>query len=160
MFGRATDGYVRWCDVLIKKSARAMLLLLGVTLATGFLGSRLPGGFLPEEDQGYLYLAVQLPNAASLQRTDAVCRQIEQILAETPGVASYNTVVGFSLLSTVYATYNAFFFVTFEEWAERTEPEEQYAAIKSHLNRELAQVPAAIAFAFPPPAIAGVGTSG
>jgi HAE1 family hydrophobic/amphiphilic exporter-1 len=160
VFGRATDGYVHWCGVLIRKSARAMLLLAGVAVLAGMLGARLPGGFLPEEDQGYLYLAVQLPNAASLQRTDAVCRRVEQILAETPGVASYNTVVGFSLLSTVYATYNAFFFVTFEEWGERTEPEEQYAAIKAHINRELGKLPEAIAFAFPPPAIPGVGTSG
>jgi HAE1 family hydrophobic/amphiphilic exporter-1 len=75
-------------------------------------------------------------------------------------VQSYNTVVGFSLLSTVYATYNAFFFVTFEEWGERTEPEEQYGAIKAHINHELGRMPEAIAFAFPPPAIPGVGTSG
>src|SRR5262245_33855691 len=160
VFGRATDGYVHWCGVLIKKSARAMLLLLGVTVLAGMLGARLPGGFLPEEDQGYLYLAVQLPNAASLQRTDAVCRRVEQILAETPGVQSYNTVVGFSLLSTVYATYNGFFFVTFKDWGERTAPEEQYGAIKAHINAELAKLPGAIAFAFPPPAIAGVGTAG
>jgi hydrophobic/amphiphilic exporter-1 (mainly G- bacteria), HAE1 family len=84
VFGRATDGYVHWSGVLIRKSARAMLLLVGLVVLTGLVGSRLPSGFLPEEDQGYLYLAVQLPNAASLQRTDAVCRQIEQILAETP----------------------------------------------------------------------------
>src|SRR5262245_5701444 len=160
VFGRATDGYVHWCGVLIKNSARAMLLLLGVTVLAGMLGARLPGGFLPEEDQGYLYLAVQLPNAASLQRTDAVCRRVEQILAETPGVQSYNTVVGFSLLSTVYATYNGFFFVTFKDWGERTAPDEQYAAIKTHINRELAKLPDAIAFAFPPPAIPGVGTAG
>jgi multidrug efflux pump len=160
VFGRGTEGYVRWCDVLIRKSARAMLLLLGVAVLAGLVGSRLPGGFLPEEDQGYLYMAVQLPDAASLQRTDEVCRKIEKILAETPGVASYNTVVGFSLLSTVYATYNAFFFVTFDPWHERTKPDEQYAAIKSHINRELAALPEAIAFAFPPPAIPGVGTSG
>jgi HAE1 family hydrophobic/amphiphilic exporter-1 len=160
MFGRATDGYVHWCGVLIRKSARAMLLLAGVAVLAGLLGARLPGGFLPEEDQGYLYLAVQLPNAASLQRTDAVCRRVEEILAETPGVQSYNTVVGFSLLSTVYATYNAFFFVTFEDWGERTEPEEQYAAIKAHINRELGALPEAIAFAFSPPAIPGVGTAG
>jgi HAE1 family hydrophobic/amphiphilic exporter-1 len=160
VFGRATDGYVHWCDILIRKSARAMLLLLGVTFLAGFLGSRLPGGFLPEEDQGFLYLAVQLPNAASLQRTDAVCKQIEEILAKTPGVASYNTVVGFSLLSTVYATYNAFFFVTFEPWDERTAAEQQYGAIKAHINRELAKLPEAVAFAFPPPAIPGVGTAG
>jgi HAE1 family hydrophobic/amphiphilic exporter-1 len=160
VFGRATDGYVRWCGILIRKSARAMLLLAGLTVLAGLVGSRLPGGFLPEEDQGYLYLAVQLPNAASLQRTNAVCRQIEEILAKTPGVHSYNTVVGFSLLSTVYATYNAFFFVTLDEWGERTKPEEQYAAIKAHLNAELAKLPEAIAFSFPPPAIPGVGTAG
>jgi HAE1 family hydrophobic/amphiphilic exporter-1 len=160
VFGRATDGYVHWCGLLIQKSARAMLLLGGLTLLTGWIGGRLPGGFLPEEDQGYLYLAVQLPNAASLQRADAACRRVEQILAETPGVESYNTVVGFSLLSTVYATYNAFFFVTFKEWGERTAPEEQYTAIKTHINQELSRLPEAIAFAFPPPAIPGVGTSG
>ncbi|HEX5064519.1 MAG TPA: multidrug efflux RND transporter permease subunit [Myxococcota bacterium] len=160
VFGRATDGYVHWCDILIRKSARAMLLLLGVAALAGFLGSRLPGGFLPEEDQGFLYLAVQLPNAASLQRTDAVCKQIEEILSKTPGVASYNTVVGFSLLSTVYATYNAFFFVTFEPWDERKAPDQQYGAIRSHINRELAKLPEAVAFAFPPPAIPGVGTAG
>jgi hydrophobic/amphiphilic exporter-1 (mainly G- bacteria), HAE1 family len=160
VFGRATDGYVHWCGILIRKSARAMLLLAGVVVLVGVLGSRLPGGFLPEEDQGYLFLAVQLPNAASLQRTDAVCRQVEEILAKTPGVQSYNTVVGFSLLATVMSTYNAFFFVTFEEWGERTAPEEQYAAIKAHVNRELSKLPEAIAFAFPPPAIPGVGTAG
>jgi HAE1 family hydrophobic/amphiphilic exporter-1 len=160
VFGRATDGYVHWSDILIRKSARAMLLLAGVVVLVGVLGSRLTGGFLPEEDQGYLFLAVQLPNAASLQRTDAVCRQVEEILAKTPGVRSYNTVVGFSLLSTAYATYNAFFFATFEEWGERTAPEEQYAAIKAHINQELSKLPEAIAFAFPPPAIPGVGTAG
>src|SRR5262249_39110132 len=154
------DSYTRWCSVLIRKSARAMLLLGGVAVLAGLLGSRLPGGFLPEEDQGYLYLAVQLPNAASLQRTDAVCREIEKILAETPGVQSYNTIVGFSLLSRVYATYNAFFFVTFKDWDERTSREEQYGAIKAHINRELGKVREAIAFAFPPPAIPGVGTAG
>jgi HAE1 family hydrophobic/amphiphilic exporter-1 len=160
VFGRGTEGYVRWCGILIRKSARAMLLLVAVAVLAGVVGSRLPGGFLPEEDQGYLYMAVQLPDASSLQRTDVVCRKIEKILAETPGVQSYNTVVGFSLLSTVYATYNAFFFVTFDDWAERTKPDERYEAIKTHINRELAALPDAIAFAFPPPAIPGVGTAG
>ena len=160
MFGRATDGYVNWCHVLIRKSGRAMLLLLGMTVLAGLVGSRLPGGFLPEEDQGYLYLAVQLPSAASLQRTDEVCKQVEQILAETPGVQSYNTIAGFSLLSQVYATYTGFFFVTFKDWGERKAPEEQYEAIKAHINRELGKLPAAVAFGFPPPAIPGVGTAG
>ncbi len=160
VFGRATDGYVNWCHILIRKSARAMLLLAVMAVLAVLVGSRLPGGFLPEEDQGYLYLNVQLPNAASLQRTDAVCRQIEQILKDTPGVEYTTTVVGFSLLSTVYTTYIAFFFVTFEPWGERTEPDEQYAAIKAHINQELAKLPEAVAFAFAPPSIPGVGTAG
>jgi hydrophobic/amphiphilic exporter-1 (mainly G- bacteria), HAE1 family len=159
-FSRATEGYSRWCAVLIGKSARAMLALAGVAVLAGVLGARLPSGFLPDEDQGYLYLAVQLPNAASLQRTDAVCRRVEEILAKTPGVRSYTTVVGFSLLSRVYATYTAFFFVTFEDWGERTARDEQYGAIKAHINGELAKLPEAVAFAFAPPAIPGVGTSG
>ena len=160
VFGRATEGYVNWCHVLIRKSARAMLMLAVLAVLAVLVGSRLPGGFLPEEDQGYLYLNVQLPNAASLQRTDAVCRQIEQILKDTPGVQYTTTVVGFSLLSTVYITYNAFFFVTFEPWEERTEPDEQYEAIKAHIDRELGRLPEAVAFAFAPPSIPGVGTAG
>ncbi len=80
---RATDGYVDWCHHLIRKSALALLLLAGIAVLAGFFGSRLPTSFLPEEDQGYFYMNVQLPNAASLQRTDAVCRQIEAILADT-----------------------------------------------------------------------------
>jgi len=160
VFGRATDRYVHWSGVLIRKSARALLFLLGIALVGGWLAARLPRGFLPEEDQGYLFVSVQLPEAASLQRTDEVCRAVEAILAETPGVASYNTVVGFSLLSTVNSTYNAFFFVTLEEWSERTAPELQLPAIQARLNRELAKLPQAIAFSFSPPAIPGVGTAG
>jgi len=160
VFGSATNGYVNWCHVLIGKSGRAMLLLLGMTVLAGVVGSRLPGGFLPEEDQGYLYLAVQLPNAASLQRADAVCKQVEAILGATPGVQSYNTVTGFSLLSQVNATYTGFFFVTLKDWGERKAPEEQYAAIKAHINGALSRLPTALAFAFPPPAIPGVGTAG
>ncbi len=160
VFGRATEGYVNWCHVLIRKSARAMLMLAVLAVLAVLAGSRLPGGFLPEEDQGYLYLNVQLPNAASLQRTDAVCRQIEQILKDTPGVETTTTVVGFSLLSTVYTTYNAFFFVTLKPWEERTDPDEQYAAIKAHIGQQLGRLPEAVAFPFAPPSIPGVGTAG
>ena len=63
-----------------------MLLLLVIALVSGWLGAQLPTGFLPIEDQGYVYLNVQLPEASSLQRTDQVCKQIEAILKDTPGV--------------------------------------------------------------------------
>ena len=89
---------------------------------------------MPEEDQGYVYLALQLPDAASLERTDEASRKIEEILSETPGVQYTTSVVGFSLLSLVQNTYSAFFFVTFKPWSERTKPEEQYTAIKATLT--------------------------
>ena len=159
-FGRATDGYVDLCRYLIRKAGRSMILLAVLTVAAGFLGWRLPSGFLPVEDQGYVYLNVQLPAAASLQRTDEVCKKIEAILKETPGIQYATTVVGFSLLSTVSTTYNAFFFVTLAPWEERTTPEEQLRGIFKNVNARLSSLPEAQAFVFPPPAIPGVGTSG
>ena len=159
-FGRATDGYVTVCGHLIRKSGRSMLFLLLVAIIAGWLGMQLPNGFLPMEDQGYVYLNVQLPEASSLQRTDEVCRKIEAILQSTPGIKYASTIVGFSLLSTVSTTYNAFFFVTLAPWEERKKPEEQLLAIFKGVNARLGELPEAKAFLFPPPAIPGVGTSG
>jgi HAE1 family hydrophobic/amphiphilic exporter-1 len=160
VFGRATDGYVNWCHHLIRKSGVSMLLLLGIAVLAGLFGSRLPGSFLPDEDQGYFYMNVQLPDASSLQRTDAVCRRIEALLKETPGVQTYNTVVGYSLLSGVNTTYSAFYFVTLSPWAERDKVGRTASVIMRELNEKLYYLPEAQAFAFPPPAIPGVGTSG
>src|SRR5947209_1947843 len=140
MFGRATDGYVRWSGALIRKSAVAFLMLAACGAAAGLFGSRLPSGFLPEEDQGYVFLALQLPDASSLERTSAASRKIEEILSKIPGVQYTTSVVGFSLLSLVQNTYSAFFFVTFKPWSERTKPEEQYDAIKARLNKYLASL--------------------
>jgi hydrophobic/amphiphilic exporter-1 (mainly G- bacteria), HAE1 family len=160
IFGRSTDTYVNWCDHLIRKSKMSLLLLAGVAVMAGFFGKHLPVSFLPDEDQGFVYAGLQLPDAASLQRTDAVTKKAEEIIMKTPGVKYCTTVVGFSMLSGVSNTYSSFFFITLEEWAARKKPEEQYEAIKVHLNRELRGLTEAIAFAFPPPAIPGVGTSG
>jgi HAE1 family hydrophobic/amphiphilic exporter-1 len=138
-----------------------VLVLLVICGAAGlFFGSRLPSSFLPDEDQGYLYVNLQLPNAASLQRTDEVARKVESVLSQTPGVQYATSIVGFSLLSLVRTSYNAFFFVTLKEWKERKSREEQFQVIKQRLNRELSKLPEAIAFDFSPPAIPGVGTSG
>jgi HAE1 family hydrophobic/amphiphilic exporter-1 len=103
---------------------------------------------------------VQLPEAASLQRTDAVARKIEEILGRTPGVQSYNTILGFSLLSLVSTTYNAFYFVTLEPWHDRDAKGLTAAVIMRRLNAELAGQPEAVVFAFSPPSIPGVGTAG
>jgi len=159
-FASATNAYVRFCGVLIRKSAIALILLVVFGAAAGFFGSKIPSSFLPDEDQGYLYINLQLPNAASLQRTDAVARKIEDALATTPGVQYTTSVVGFSLLSFVRTSYNAFFFVTLKPWDERKSRSVQFQEIKQRINRELSQIPEGIAFSFSPPAIPGVGTSG
>ena len=160
IFGRASRGYVNLCGSLIRKSGLSILFLVGITVLAGLLGKGLPTGFLPEEDQGYLYINVALPDAASLQRTDETCRKVEEILKNTPGVEHYQAVVGLSLMSIAQNTYSGFFFVTLKEWKYRKKPEEQCDAIMAHLNKELSKLPQAVAFAFPPPAVQGIGLAG
>jgi len=160
IFGSATQGYVNWSRAAIRKAVLSFALLFALAVGAGFFGTKLPSGFLPEEDQGYVFLALQLPDASSLERTDQACHKIEDFLKQTPGVQYTTSVIGFSLLSLVQNTYSAFFFVTFKPWSERTKPEEQYTAIKARLNQYLGSLSEGLAFAFPPPAIPGVGTSG
>jgi HAE1 family hydrophobic/amphiphilic exporter-1 len=160
VFERATEGYVRLSGALIRKAAVSLVILAAFLAAAGFFSSRVPSSFLPDEDQGYFFLNLQLPNAASLQRTDAAVKKIEQVLAHTPGVEYSTSVVGFSLLSFVRTSYNAFVFVTLKPWDDRTKREEQYREIETHLNQELSQLPDGIAFDFSPPSIPGVGNAG
>ena len=107
-----------------------------------------------------MYVNMQLPNAASLERTAAASRQVEAVLADTPGVQYTTSVAGFSLLSFVRTSYNAFYFVTLKPWSDRRTRAEQYQEIKAHLNKELSRLPQGTVFSFSPPAIPGVGTSG
>jgi HAE1 family hydrophobic/amphiphilic exporter-1 len=160
VFRRGQDSYVHWSGVLIQKSAIALVLLVVFGVAAGFFSSRIPSSFLPDEDQGYLYINMQLPNAASLQRTEEVAAKIEKVLGQTPGVKYTTSVIGFSLLSLVRTSYNAFFFVTLADWKDRDSRALQFQEIKQRINRELSQIPEAVAFDFSPPAIPGVGTSG
>jgi hydrophobic/amphiphilic exporter-1 (mainly G- bacteria), HAE1 family len=160
VFGRATDGYVTACGHLVHKAGFAFILLLALTLGAGFFGKKIPTSFLPDEDQGFIYGGLQLPDASSLQRTSEAAKQVENIIMKTPGVEHVSSVIGYSMLSGVNTTYSAFFFISFKPWEERKAPEEKYEAIKAHLNQELSKVTSGLAFVFPPPAIPGVGTSG
>src|SRR5580692_4635884 len=119
VFERATEDYVSVSGALIRKSVIAIVLLGAFAAGAVFFGARVPSSFLPDEDQGYLFINLQLPNAASLQRTDEASREVEKILAETPGVKYTTSVIGFSLLSFVRTSYNAFFFVTLDDWDAR-----------------------------------------
>jgi len=159
-FNRATDGYVKGCGVLVHKLSFSLVLLVALGVLAVWFGGKIPGGFLPDEDQGYIFAALQLPDAASLQRTETAAQKVEQIIRQSPGVNHVTTVVGFNMLSGVQNTYSAFFWVTLKEWAERKAPEEQYAAIKTHISSLVSRIPEGNAFVFPPPAIPGVGAAG
>src|SRR5271170_7540601 len=160
VFERATETYVSWSAVLVQKTVVVVVLLLVFCGAATFFARRIPSSFLPDEDQGYAYVNVQLPNGASLERTTAVTKDVEKILMNTPGVEHVTCFVGFSLLSFVRTSYNSTFFVTFKPWGERTDSKQQFQALKAHLNQQLSKLPGAVAFGFSPPAIPGVGTAG
>jgi len=160
LFGRATETYVRISRRFIRRSGMTLLLLIFFGLLAFVFGKRIPTSFLPDEDQGFFYVNLQLPNAASLQRTDAVCRKIESVLSQTAGVRYTTTVAGFSLLSGVQSVYSGFFFVTLNPWEERKDLSENYQVLKGKLNLNLIQIPEGTAFAFSPPAIPGLGVAG
>ncbi len=160
-FSKATNGYVATCGFLIRKVFLSLVILVGLGLIGGGIGARMPSGFIPEEDQGYLFGVVQLPRASSLQQTNKASEEIEKILLKTPGVEYVTSVVGFNLLSSVQSTFTGFFFISLEEWSKRKTPELQVDAIRQKINSQLAALPKpTAAFAFPPPAIPGIGTSG
>jgi multidrug efflux pump len=160
VFGRATDGYVSFSGKLIRKAGLSFLFLGVIAVCAVLLGRSLPTSFLPDEDQGYLYVALVLPDASSLQRSDAAAKKVEDVLLKTPGVEGVTTVVGFSLLSFTQNTYNSFFFVTLKDWDKRKAKDEQYLAIQKSVGGALAQIQEGLAFSFQPPAIPGVGSSG
>ena len=160
MFASAGNLYLRVSGGLIRKSVLAVAALAGFAVAGIFFGKVLPSSFLPDEDQGYLYIQMQLPEASSVQSTAEAARAVEAILKDTPGVQYTTTVTGFSLLSLTRYSYSTFFWVTLEPWESRKQIEEQYQVIKAKLNLKLITLPQGTVFAFSPPAISGVGTSG
>ncbi|HVP31095.1 MAG TPA: multidrug efflux RND transporter permease subunit [Myxococcota bacterium] len=157
-FARATEGYVGVSAAAIRRAARAMLFLAGLGVIGVGLGKIVPTSFVPSEDQGFFFMQVSLPDAASLQRTDVVTRRVEEILGETEGIQSYSTIVGYSLLSNISQSYAGFYFVQLTPWHDRGANTAD--AIMRSLNQRLSSLPGAQVFAFGPPAIPGIGNSG
>ncbi len=159
-FGKASRGYVSLSGGLIRKGAVGIAILAGFAVLAGLLGQRLPTSFVPEEDYGYFLLNVQLPPAASLQRTDEVCRKVEGILSNTEGLGAYNAIVGFSLLTRVTAPNNGFYFVGLKPWAER-HGDLDARSIVNGLNATFRkEIPEAVVLAIMPPSIPGLGSQG
>ena len=160
LFDRFTDHYVGISRFLMRKIVIAIVVLAVIAGGAAFLGGKLPGGFIPPQDNGFVYAGVTLPPGTSLQRTSEVVKQVDEILRGTPGVQYVTSIAGFSLLSQATTTHDGFFFVSLAPWDQRTTPQTEYFGLLRNLNERLSKLPGAYAFAFPPPPIPGIGTSG
>ncbi|MBC2593430.1 multidrug efflux RND transporter permease subunit [Ruficoccus amylovorans] len=156
---KTTNGYHAAVRAFMRKAALGVLLFVGMVVLAGWGYVRLPTGFVPQEDEGYCILSVQLPDAASLQRTASVMDQVNKIVADTPGVQNTLTISGFSLLDGAASSNMAFSIAVFKDWSERP-PEEHQNAILMSINRRLSRLMDALAFAFPTPSLPGLGLTG
>src|SRR6188472_1244668 len=159
VFGITTERYVSFAAILIRKMFRSLAFIGILCYVTFMLVQRIPGGFVPEEDQGYLLVNALLPDAASLERTDAVMKKAEAILEKNEAIEGFNTITGYSLLTGAYSSNMGFFFVQLKPWEERTTAESHANGVLAALTRGFAQgIPEAGVVAFGPPAIPGLGT--
>jgi HAE1 family hydrophobic/amphiphilic exporter-1 len=159
VFGFTTDKYVSFAAILIRKSVRSFAFIGILCYVTFVLVQRIPAGFVPEEDQGYLLVNTLLPDAASLERTDVVMRKAEAVLKSNKAVEGFNTITGYSLLTGAYSSNMGFFFVQLKPWHDRHSAEEHANGVVQALNQAFSrQIPDASVIAFGPPAIPGLGT--
>jgi hydrophobe/amphiphile efflux-1 (HAE1) family protein len=159
VFDSATKGYVGVARLLIRRAVVTILIVGVVVVGVGLLGRALPAGFIPDEDQGLFGVNVQLPPGASLERTSAVLRKVEQMLAKVEGVDSYQTIGGYGAVTSTYQPNFGSIFVRLKPWEERHDASLHVLGIMRRMQRELAAIPEAIAFPFNIPTISGFGAS-
>lgn len=158
IFDRFTGGYINVVSHLLKKLGRVGIMIGVIVILIVLLGIKIPGGFVPEEDQGYLLVNLQLPDAASLERTDSMMVRIEKMLHEEESIEFFTGISGFSLLTNTFNSNMGFFFVSLKEWGERGD--ETAEVLIRKLNRKFMMgLPEATAMAFGPPPIQGLGTA-
>src|SRR6185503_18776948 len=159
VFGRTTDAYVSVSAILIRKMFRSLAFIGVLMYVIVVLVQHIPGGFVPEEDQGFIMVNAQLPDAASLERTDAAMRKAEAILQKNESIEGFNTISGYSLLTSAYSSNMGFFFVQLKPWEDRTTEEAHANGVVAALNAAFRQqIPEAGVIAFGPPSIPGLGT--
>jgi HAE1 family hydrophobic/amphiphilic exporter-1 len=156
LFDKSTDAYIGFTRIVARKITIGLIFIVVLSVAMGLLGKLVPGGFMPEEDMGYLMINIQLPDAASLQRSDAVAKKVEKIVEKYDEVEFVTTAAGYSMLSGSMSSNSAFIFVSLKDWNTRGKTANQIVAqlnvdFRSAINE--AQV-----FAFGPPAIPGLGS--
>jgi hydrophobic/amphiphilic exporter-1 (mainly G- bacteria), HAE1 family len=159
LFGKLTDRYLSFAGILTRHALRSVVFVAILLVLVFLLGRSLPTGFVPEEDQGYILIDVGLPDAASLERTDAVCRKVEAMLKANPAVETYTTVTGYSFLSQAISSNTGLFFVQLKDWGARKGIKQRADIMSLLLCLDFwKEVPEATIYAFGPPAIPGLGT--
>jgi HAE1 family hydrophobic/amphiphilic exporter-1 len=159
-FDRVAQWYGAWIAKLVRLVALVLIVYVGLVVGAGWAFKNLPTGFVPEEDQGYLFVNIQLPDAASQERTTEIVERLNAIYAEAPGVADSISVAGYSLLGGYAGSNQAMSVLILDPWEERSSPELQLKAIQQQLQSKFRSIPEAIVFAFTPPAIDGLGAAG
>lgn len=160
LFGKLTNGYTAAVQTTLRGAFFVVLLYGGLIAATVWMFGNLPSGFLPEEDQGYFFIEVQLPDAASLARTETTLDRAEQQLLQIPGVTNVISVAGYSLLNSAFGSNSAMMIPILAPWSERTDPALQLRSIVGQAEQIAAQTIEANLIPFVPPAIPGLGNSG
>ncbi|MBW8036561.1 MAG: hydrophobe/amphiphile efflux-1 family RND transporter, partial [Planctomycetes bacterium] len=160
IFDRTTNNYMSIVNKIVRKTTFTMMLfaiMLGVTF---YIFKGVPGGFIPDEDQGYFFVQTQLPDGATLQRTDEVTARITKILNETPGVADVISISGYSLLDSLNITDTGSCFVALDDWDDRSDPNLHVNSIIASVQDKISNLKEAQSFAFLPPPITGLGNAG
>ncbi|HXJ77303.1 MAG TPA: multidrug efflux RND transporter permease subunit [Candidatus Methylomirabilis sp.] len=159
VFDRTTTGYVSVARILVRRAILTILIVAAVAIGAGLFGRALPAGFIPDEDQSLLGVNVQLPPGASLERTAAVLTQVEEIVAKTPGVESFNTIAGYGVVTNTYQPNFGTIFARLHPWEERHSPELHVKGAMAAIARQVTPIPEAIIFPFNIPTISGFGAS-
>jgi len=157
---RVRDGYVAVVRRLVRVSLVGVIVVAVVLAASAWLFSKTPQSFLPDEDQGAIFAALRLPEGASLNRTESVVRQVEDIVRPIPGVEGILSVVGLNFIDYVASSNQAFFVIRLKPYEVRTDPKQSASAIIARLRPQFGAIEGAIAFPFNLPPILGLGSTG
>ena len=161
-FDRTTKSYTAYVHMFVRRVALMMVFFAAVVGATAFGFMNVPGGFIPDEDQGYFFANVKLPDSASLERTQEVLDGITQTLMDTPGVTDVITIGGYSMLDSLQSSNGGAAIAVLENWSQRPDPEHHATAIAiaNAVTAKLLRIEEGVAFAFIPPPIQGLGNAG
>ncbi len=158
-FEATTSGYVGLSRLLVRRASLSILVLVAVVFGAWFFGKEVPAGFIPDEDQGLVGVNVQLPAAASLERTSDVLAQVEEILGRTEGIQSFATIGGYGVVTNTYQPNFGTIFARLDPWEERASETLHVKGVMARLAAEFRSIPEAVVFPFNIPALSGFGAS-